>query len=122
MGKFIVKTTETGVKFDLLGADGAVLLSSEVYSGERAYLNGVESVKKSCLGGIEDQTVEGFEALSHPKFEVYVDQGGKFRFRLKAVNGQIVASSKPFADKAACLACAAAVKAEAPDAPVEKAE
>ena len=83
MGKFIVKTTETGIKFDLLGADGAVLLSSEVYSGERACLNGVESVKKSCLGGIEDQTVEGFEALSHPKFEVYVDQGGKFRFRLK---------------------------------------
>ncbi len=122
MGKFIVKTTETGVKFDLLGADGAVLLTSEVYSGDRACMGGLESVKKSCTGGVEDQTVEGFEALSHPKFEVYVDQGSKFRFRLKATNGQIVASSKPFADKAACLACAAAVKAEAPDAPVEKAE
>ena len=122
MGKFIVKETGSGIKFDLLGADDAVLITSEVYTAERACLNGVESVKKSCLGGVEDQTVEGFEVLSHPKFEVYSDQGGKVRFRLKAVNGQIVAVSKAYADKAACLACVAAVKANAPEAPVEKAE
>ncbi len=120
MGKFIVKATETGTKFDLLCDKGTVLLTSEVYSSENACLNGVESVKKSCGGGVEDQTGEGLKTLSHPKFEVYADQAGKFRFRLKAVNGQIVASSKPFAEKKECLDFIEAIKKTAPDAPVEK--
>ena len=122
MGKFIVKTTETGIKFDLLGADGAVLLSSEVYSGERACLNGVESVKKSCLGGIEDQTVEGFEAKKHPKFEVYKDKAGEFRFRLKARNGEIVATGEAYKAKASCLKGIESIKKNAPEAPVVKVE
>ncbi len=122
MGKFIVKETNTGIKFDLMGADDTVLLTSEVYTGERACHNGIASVKKSCLGGIEDQTAEGFEALAHPKFEVYNDQGGKIRFRLKAVNGQIIAVSKPYADKEECLGAIAAIQAAAPDAPVAQAE
>lgn len=122
MAKFILKPTRSGIKFDLLGADGAVLVTSEVYTSEKACLGGVESVRKSCLGGIEDQTVEGFAELKNPKFEVYNDQGGKVRFRLKAVNGLIVAVSKAYADKAECLACAEAVKAGAPEAPLEKAE
>ncbi len=122
MSKFLLKPTKSGIKFDLLGSDGAVLVISEVYTSEKACLNGIESVKKSCAGGVEDQTVEGFQSLAHPKFEVYADRGDKFRFRLKAVNGQIVAVSKAYADKAECLACAAAVKAGAPDAPIEKAE
>jgi len=120
MAKFLVKPTRTGIKFDLLGAEDAVLVTSEVYAAESACLNGVESVKKNCVGGVEDQTVEGFEALSHPKFEVFVDQGGKFRFHLKAVNGQIVAVSKAYEDKGECLKCIEAVKAAAPDAAVEK--
>ena len=117
-GKFIVKTTNTGIKFDYLGADGQVLVTSEVYTAVNACLHGVDSVRKICAGGIEDQTVAGFEQLTHPKFEVYVDQGGKFRFRLKAVNGQIVASSNPFADKAACLAAVKEVKDTAPEAKI----
>ena len=119
MGKFILKPTRTGIKFDLLGADDAVLATSEVYSSESACLNGVESVKKSCVGGVEDQTVEGFESLTHPKFEIFLDQGGKFRFHLKAVNGQIVAVSKAYDDKADCAACIEAVKAAAPEAQIE---
>ena len=121
MGKFIVKPTNTGIKFDLLGADDAVLATSEVYSSVSACLNGVQSVKKSCVGGVEDQTVEGFESRNHPKFEIFCDKGGKFRFHLKAVNGQIVAISKAFVDKAECAACIDAVKAAAPEAPIEKA-
>ena len=120
MGKFLVKATKTGIKFDLLGAEDQVLATSEVYSAENACLNGIESVKKSCAGGVEDQTVEGFEALVHPKFEIFLDQGGKFRFHLKAVNGQIIAISKAYEEKAACLACVEAVKAAAPEAPIVK--
>jgi uncharacterized protein len=35
------------------------------------------------------------------KFEVYEDRSGKFRFRLKASNGQIVASGEAYDTKAA---------------------
>jgi len=122
MAKFILKPTRSGIKFDLLGADGATLVTSEVYTSEKACLGGIESVKKACLGGVEDQTAEGFAELKNPKFEVYNDQGGKVRFRLKAVNGQIVAVSKAYAEKGECLACVEAVKAGAHEAPVEKAE
>ena len=35
------------------------------------------------------------------KFEVYEDQAGKFRFRLKAGNGEIVAVGEAYETKAA---------------------
>ena len=35
------------------------------------------------------------------KFEVYQDRGGKYRFRLKASNGQVVASGEAYETKAA---------------------
>ncbi|MBQ1839126.1 MAG: DUF1508 domain-containing protein, partial [Ruminococcus sp.] len=57
MGKFIVKTTNTGIKFDLKAANGEVIASSEVYASKGACLNGIESVKTCCAGGVEDQTV-----------------------------------------------------------------
>lgn len=35
------------------------------------------------------------------KFEVYPDASGKYRFRLKASNGEIVASGQAYSTKAA---------------------
>ena len=56
------------------------------------------------------------------KFEVYEDQGGKFRWRLKASNGQIIASSgQGFADKRAARDAIDAVKRAVADAPIEEA-
>ncbi|MBQ6093646.1 MAG: YegP family protein, partial [Clostridia bacterium] len=117
MGKFIVKTTNTGIKFDLKAANGEVIASSEVYASKGACLNGIESVKTCCAGGVEDQTVEGFEAVKHPKFEVYLDKGGEYRFRLKARNGEIIAVSEGYKAKASCLNGIESVKKNAPDAP-----
>lgn len=37
------------------------------------------------------------------KFEVYKDARGEFRFRLKAANGQIIASGEGYTTKAACM-------------------
>lgn len=39
--------------------------------------------------------------MTASKFEVYPDRAGKFRFRLKAGNGEIVASSEAYETKAA---------------------
>ena len=35
MGKFVVRQTKTGVKFDLKATNGEVIASSEVYATER---------------------------------------------------------------------------------------
>lgn len=35
------------------------------------------------------------------KFEVYADRAGKYRFRLKASNGQVVATGEAYETKAA---------------------
>ncbi len=37
------------------------------------------------------------------KFEVYKDKGSKFRFRLKAGNGQIILTGEAYNAKPACL-------------------
>lgn len=118
MGKFVMKETKTGVKFDLKASNGEVIATSEVYTTEAACKNGIESVRKCSAGAVEDQTVEGFETQKHPKFEVYVDKAGEFRFRLKARNGEIIAVSEGYKAKASCLNGIESVKKNAPEAEV----
>ncbi len=122
MGKFVVKKTATGIKFDLKAGNGEIIATSEVYTTEAACLKGVESVRKNCVGEIEDQTVEPVVAVKHPKFEVYTDKSGEFRFRLKAKNGEIIAVSEGYKAKPSCLNGIESVKKNAPEAPIEKAE
>lgn len=122
MGKFVIKQVASGVKFDLKAGNGEVIATSEVYSSEKSCKNGIESVRKnSVAANIEDQTVEGFEKAKHPKFEVYTDKKGEFRFRLKATNGEIIATSEGYKSKASCMNGIASVQKNAPDAPVEEA-
>lgn len=118
MGKFVVRETSTGFKFDLKAVNGEVIATSEVYSTKAACLNGVASVKNNCVGEIEDQTVEPVEAVKHPKFELYTDKAGEFRFRLKAKNGEIIATSEGYKSKASCENGIASVKKNAPDAEI----
>ena len=44
MGKFVIKETASGFKFNLLATNGQVIATSEVYNTEAACKNGVESV------------------------------------------------------------------------------
>lgn len=52
------------------------------------------------------------------KFEVYSDKAGKFRFRLKAGNGEVIAQSEPYESKSSCMNGVESVKKNAPDAKV----
>ena len=56
------------------------------------------------------------------KFEVYKDKAGKFRFRLKTGNGQVVATGEAYESKKSCLNGIASVKKNAPDAEVKEVE
>ena len=121
MGKFIIKNTNTGIKFDLKANNGEVIATSEVYTTEAACRNGVDSVVRNApVAPIEDQTVEGYEVLKHPKFEVYLDKAGEFRFRLKATNGQIIAVGEGYKAKASCFNGIDSIKRNAPDAVIER--
>lgn len=123
MGKFVIKNTNTGVKFDLKASNGEVIATSEVYTSLDTCKNGVESVRKNApVAGVEDQTAENFEAVKHPKFEVYTDKAGEFRFRLKAKNGEIIAVSEGYKAKASCMNGIESVKKNAVDAEVVEAE
>ena len=122
MGKFVIKQTATGYKFDLKAGNGEVIATSEIYTTEAACIKGLESVKACCVGEVEDQTVEPIEAKKHPKFELYTDKSGDFRFRLKAKNGQIISTSEGYKTKPSCENGIESVKKNAPDAEVTKAE
>ena len=117
MGKFVVKTTNTGVKFDLKATNGQVIATSEVYSSKDACLNGIASVTKNApVAGIEDQTVEGYETVKNPKFEVYQDKAGEYRFRLTATNGQTIAVSEGYKQMDSCMNGIESVKKNVVDA------
>ena len=121
MGKFVIKTTNTGVKFDLKAGNGEVIATSEVYTTEAACKNGIESVKKNApVAAVENQTVEGYAAEKNPKFEIYTDKAGEYRFRLKATNGQVIAASEGYKALASCKNGIESVKKNAPDAEVVK--
>ena len=123
MGKFVVRNTKTGIKFDLKAGNGEVIATSEVYASESSCLKGIASVQKNApVAAVEDQTVEGFAAEKHPKFEMYTDKAGEFRFRLKATNGQVIAVSEGYKAKASCENGIASVKKNAVDAPIVKEE
>lgn len=119
MGKFVIRKTGTGIKFDLKAGNGEVIATSEVYTTEEACRKGIASVQKNApVAAVENQTVEGYEAEKHPKFEVYADKAGEFRFRLKATNGQIIAVSEGYKAMASCLNGIESVKKNAPDAAI----
>ena len=123
MGKFEVKQVKTGYKFNLKAGNGEIIAVSEIYSSESACLNGIESVRKNAVeAAIEDQTAAGYETQKHPKFEVYLDKAGEYRFRLKAKNGEIIATGESYKQKAGCLNGIDSIKRNAPDSPVTKIE
>lgn len=119
MSKFVIRTVNSGVKFDLRAANGQTVLTSEVYTTEAACRKGIESITKNApTANVENQTEEGFETLTHPKFEMYQDKAGEYRFRLKARNGEIIGTSEGYTGKAGCLNGIESVKKNAADAEI----
>ncbi len=121
MGKFVVKKTNTGFKFSLQANNGEEIASSEVYSSENACLKGIDSVSKNApVANLEDQTQDPVSSAVNPKFELYMDKANEFRFRLKARNGEIIASSEGYKSKASCQNGIESVKKNVVDAKVER--
>ena len=121
MGKFIVKEGKGGFRFNLKAGNGEIIATSQDYASEDSCMNGIESVKKNApIAALEDQTVENFEVQKNPKFEIYKDKGGEFRFRLKATNGQIIAVGEGYKAMAGCKNGIESIRKNAPDAEIVK--
>ena len=119
MGTFLVKETKTGIKFDLKAGNGEVIATSEVYASKASCKAGIASVQKNApKAAVENQTVEGYAKEKHPKFEVYLDKAGEYRFRLKAKNGQNIGRGEGYKAKASCENGIASIGKNAPDASV----
>jgi len=120
MGKFVMGPTKNGgFRFNLKAGNGEVIATSETYTTDSACKSGIESVRKNAVAAkLEDQTVENFEKVTNPKFEVYQDKAGEYRFRLKAGNGEIIATGEGYKAKASCLNGIESIRKNAPDAEV----
>lgn len=53
-----------------------------------------------------------------PKFEIYKDAAEKFRFRLKAANGEVIASGEAYESKDGCKNGIESIKNNAPIAEI----
>ena len=123
MGKFVIRKTNTGIKFDLKAGNGEVIATSEVYASAAACRKGIASVQKNApAAAVENQTAEDYKVEKHPKFEIYTDKAGEFRFRLKATNGQIIAISEGYKAMASCMNGIESVKKNAVDAKIAEEE
>ena len=115
MGKFVIRETSTGFVFDLKATNGETVAASEVYSTKASAIKGAESVAKCAASAKLADLTEGMTA-TNPKFELFQDRAGEFRFRLKARNGEVIATSEGYSTKVSCLNGIDSVRRNAPEA------
>ena len=114
MGKFVLSEAKNGYKFNLVAGNGEVIATSQIYKSAVSAKKGIASVSANApVAKIENQTEKGFAAVTCPKFEVYKDKKGEYRFRLKAKNGQIIATGEGYAKVDGCLKGIASVQRNA---------
>ena len=120
MGKFVItKTKNEEYTFSLKATNGQVILEAgESFKTLATCKSSIESVKKNALAHVEDQTAEGYETLTHPKYELYMDKAGEYRFRLKARNGEPIGKSEGYKAKASALNGIESIGKNAPEGEV----
>lgn len=119
MGKFVInRTKDGGFKFNLVAGNGEIIATSEVYTQKPKCKVGIASVQKNANAGIENQTEEKYVELPRPKYQVYKDKAGEFRFRLIATNGRIIATGESYKALSGCLNGIKSIGANAPDAKI----
>jgi uncharacterized protein YegP (UPF0339 family) len=105
MGKFEIKKDKGGhFRFNLIAANGQVILSSQAYSSKAGCENGIASVKTNSQ---DDNNYERDTA-----------KDGDHYFNVLAANKQVIGTSQQYSSAAAMENGIASVKTNAPDAPI----
>ena len=104
VGKFDLKKSKDGrFVFNLLAANRVIVATSQVYSSSTAAMNGIHSViANAAKAPVEDQTLKNYTPVGYPKWEIYLDKGNQYRFRLNASNGSCICHSQGYTTKANC--------------------
>ena len=104
-GKYLIKLSSSGIyTFLLKSPKGDTVVSSGEYTLKRSCVSGIQSVRKNGVTeNIEDRTDERVEKKPNPKYEIYLAENDKYRFRLKAPNGYVILDSQAFVSKKNCL-------------------
>ena len=105
VGSFDIKKAKDGrFVFNLYSANKVIIATSQVYSSSQSAIIGIKSVMTNALKAqIEDLTLKTPDPKSYPKWEIYVDRAGEYRFRLNATNANCVCHAKAgYATKSNC--------------------
>lgn len=121
-GKFVIKKTPKGFfRFSLQSANTLTILTSQNYASLSNCRSGIEAIKKNALAEVEDQTLQKPVKKKNPKFEVYFDKAGLYRYRMLASNGQNIAIAEDgYASKSGCMNGIKAISRAAADAAVDE--
>jgi uncharacterized protein YegP (UPF0339 family) len=103
MPKFQVYKDAAGkFRFRLRAGNNQIVAVGEAYEQRASCINGIRSIQKNCSAEIEDLTIKD-RKVPNPKYQIYKDAADKFRFRLKAPNGEIIAEGEGYESKEGCL-------------------
>lgn len=104
-GKFEVYKDKAGeFRFRLKAGNNQVILTGEGYKSKAGCTNGIESVRKN--------------AGNDARFDVHKDKNEKFRFTLKAANGEVIGQSQAYASELSCKKGIASVRKNSTDSPI----
>jgi uncharacterized protein YegP (UPF0339 family)/uncharacterized surface protein with fasciclin (FAS1) repeats len=111
-------------RFHLKATNGQIIAVSQSYGTKESALKGIASIKKNApIAEITDFTAEEtMTASAHrgvvqdPAFEIQCDSAGKFRFHLKAANGEIIATSQSYLSRQSTEKGIVSIKKNAPTA------
>ena len=120
MSKFVIRAVPSGIKFDLRATNGETVATSEVYTNLASCRRGIESVRRCAAARkILDTTSPDAAKVTNPRFELFQDRRGNYRFRLRARNGEVIVQSEAYSGKSACLDGIESVIRNAPEAEIE---
>jgi len=121
-GRFEIKKSKDGrFVFNLYAKNHVIVATSQIYSSSTSAVNGIKSVIVNApIAAVEDQTLKTYETQNFPKWEIYQDKGGQYRFRLSAPNGSCICHSQGYTNKTKCKNGIQSIIRSAKDASIDK--
>ncbi|MGI6166807.1 MAG: uL15 family ribosomal protein [Eubacteriales bacterium] len=105
LGYYYIKQTPEGFMFSLKAANHETLALSPAYQSLAACKKAISSLARNVSAAVIDDLTELAEdkvKVYAPKFEIYLDNAGEYRFRIKAANYETIATSPAYATKSGC--------------------
>lgn len=122
----IILDSANKFRFHLKAGNGQIIAVSQGYGAKDSAIKGIDSIKKNApiARTVDLTTAEGAMpehvkgSAQEPVFEIQTNDPDKWRFHLKAANGEIIAVSQSYQTKDSAEVGIASVKKNAPAAKI----